>query len=183
VLSAPWSTPSQPVDALSGDERSKVIRQSVLHGHYEQIVDRESAYEKLKARQGGSGGEAPVAAPQAVAAVDQTGRPEGRPRSPVEQVVGLGDERARRGDQIGRQIVRGCWAPCSADLDVGSRPLKPAHPPSGGTAALEDSGTQPQAGCSLRRRRRNRNGPKTRSHGAIRRSGSPPFFGSSLAPV
>ncbi|MEY4577888.1 MAG: hypothetical protein RL701_2591, partial [Pseudomonadota bacterium] len=35
---------------LSVDERKQVLDQSVLHGHYEQVVDRESAYEQLAAR-------------------------------------------------------------------------------------------------------------------------------------
>jgi hypothetical protein len=45
---------------LGGAEREQVIKQSTLYGHYEKIVDRESAYEMLKLR-----------APQAGA--DQTG--------------------------------------------------------------------------------------------------------------
>ena len=34
------------------EERTQIIRNSVLYGHYEKTVDRESAYEKLKARTG-----------------------------------------------------------------------------------------------------------------------------------
>jgi len=40
----------QPADPLAPDERSKIVRESTIYGHYEKTVDRESAYEKLKAR-------------------------------------------------------------------------------------------------------------------------------------
>ena len=86
---------------LTGDERATVIRQSVLHGHYERTVDRESAYEKLKARQGGqAAGEAPVpAAPRRTAPA----------RSETTELVGALAKSAARamGSQLGRQIVRG----------------------------------------------------------------------------
>ncbi len=86
---------------LTGDERATVIRQSVLHGHYEQVVDRESAYEKLKARQGGqAAGEA-----QAPAAPRRTAPA----RSETTELVGALAKSAARamGSQLGRQIVRG----------------------------------------------------------------------------
>jgi hypothetical protein len=42
--------PHSRLSPLTPDERAKSIRGSVLYGHYEKMVDRESAYEKLKAR-------------------------------------------------------------------------------------------------------------------------------------
>jgi len=42
--------PFSRIGPLTPDERQKAIRSSVLFGHYEKIVDRESAYEKLAAR-------------------------------------------------------------------------------------------------------------------------------------
>ena len=42
--------PGSRVGALTTDERAKLIAASPLAGHYEQAIDRESAYERLKAR-------------------------------------------------------------------------------------------------------------------------------------
>src|SRR5512142_2767605 len=42
--------PRSRLTPLSGEERDEVIKASVLYGHYEKAVDRESAYEKLKER-------------------------------------------------------------------------------------------------------------------------------------
>jgi DNA double-strand break repair helicase HerA and related ATPase len=42
--------PGSRVGALSPDERAKLVAASPLAGHYEQQIDRESAYERLKAR-------------------------------------------------------------------------------------------------------------------------------------
>ena len=44
--------PASRIGPLVPAERGGVIGASVLKGHYEQIVDRESAYEKLRARAG-----------------------------------------------------------------------------------------------------------------------------------
>src|SRR5512145_717926 len=45
--------PKSRLGPLSSEERAAVVKGSVLYGHYEAIVDRESAYEKLKAKAGG----------------------------------------------------------------------------------------------------------------------------------
>ncbi|HWR35548.1 MAG TPA: helicase HerA-like domain-containing protein [Clostridia bacterium] len=42
--------PRSQIGPVAPDRRQQIIRSSVLCGHYEQVVDRESAYEKLKAR-------------------------------------------------------------------------------------------------------------------------------------
>src|SRR5215468_2520198 len=42
--------PSSRVGAVTPQERQQVIQNSVLFGHYEKSVDRESAYERLKGR-------------------------------------------------------------------------------------------------------------------------------------
>jgi DNA helicase HerA-like ATPase len=42
--------PASRIGPITPDERRAVISSSVIRGHYEQTVDRESAYEKLKAR-------------------------------------------------------------------------------------------------------------------------------------
>lgn len=58
--------PASRIGPLSAEERQQAIRGSVLYGHYEQAVDRESAYEKLTGRVGGqNGGQAPGQTPAA----------------------------------------------------------------------------------------------------------------------
>ncbi len=42
--------PASRIGPITADERRAVMNQSVLKGHYEQAVDRESAYERIKAR-------------------------------------------------------------------------------------------------------------------------------------
>ncbi|MBP1719808.1 MAG: hypothetical protein H6Q43_3246 [Deltaproteobacteria bacterium] len=42
--------PHSRLTPLAPEERSKIIKESTIYGHYEKTVDRESAYEKLKAR-------------------------------------------------------------------------------------------------------------------------------------
>jgi uncharacterized protein len=57
--------PASRLGPITAAERQTVIEGSVIFGHYEQTVDRESAYEKLKgraqARQGGPAGDVPPA--------------------------------------------------------------------------------------------------------------------------
>jgi DNA helicase HerA-like ATPase len=45
--------PSSRIGPVSAEERAAVIKGSLLYGHYEQVVDRESAYEKLRDRRTG----------------------------------------------------------------------------------------------------------------------------------
>ena len=113
--------PASRLGPLSGEERKAAIENSVIFGHYEQIVDRESAFEKLR------GAPAAPAAP--------AGAPGGASAPPPAQdggglLGGLGDilfgttgprggrhpglaETAARsvvrtiGSQVGREIVRG----------------------------------------------------------------------------
>src|SRR5207248_1998517 len=44
--------PRSQVGAITPDQRKQIIDSSVLAGHYEKAIDRESAYEKLQARAG-----------------------------------------------------------------------------------------------------------------------------------
>ena len=46
--------PSSRIGPVTREERSALIKGSPLYGHYEQAVDRESAYEKLKGAQAGN---------------------------------------------------------------------------------------------------------------------------------
>ena len=88
--------PQSQLPPLAAGEREQVVKQSTLYGHYEKIVDRDSAYEMLKAR-----------APQAAAgqATAQGARWQGE----AEKLLGaLGTSAARAiGSQVGREIIRG----------------------------------------------------------------------------
>ncbi|GAB2180785.1 DUF853 family protein [Denitratisoma sp. agr-D3] len=113
--------PAGRIGPLSEDERTASIRASLLYGHYEQAVDRESAYEKLRG--------APVrAASPATAKPSSTPIPSGAGQGGLGEVLGdiLGGPAhngGRRGDtvlttvaksaaraigsQLGREIIRG----------------------------------------------------------------------------
>jgi DNA helicase HerA-like ATPase len=85
--------PASQLGPLTEEERRQSIAGSDLHGHYEKAVDRESAYEKLKAR---TEEQIPAEKP----------RPAGRqPQSLVEAMT---KSAARSiGSELGRQILRG----------------------------------------------------------------------------
>lgn len=93
--------PSSRLEPLSVGERRQIIEASVLYGHYERVVDRESAYEKLKAR-----------VPEAREEEQGIPLPRGRraePRSQTADIFGAVAKSAAHaiGSQIGRQIIRG----------------------------------------------------------------------------
>ena len=89
--------PQSQLPPLAGAEREQVIRQSTLYGHYEKIVDRESAYEMLKVR-----------APQAGtdSAGSQSGASWQSEAGSLLEAAGKSAVRAM-GTQLGREIIRG----------------------------------------------------------------------------
>jgi uncharacterized protein len=93
--------PQSRLTPLTTEERSKIIQGSTLYGHYEKVVDRESAFEKLKARAEEKHAEGEAASPS-------RGRG-AAPKSGVEVIVGAMAKSAAHaiGSQIGRQIIRG----------------------------------------------------------------------------
>ncbi len=93
--------PHSRLTPLTPDERLKIIQGSTLYGHYEKTVDRESAFEKLKAR-----------TEQRKMEVEQapsSKRGTAAHRSPVEDLMGAMAKSAAHaiGSQLGRQIIRG----------------------------------------------------------------------------
>jgi DNA helicase HerA-like ATPase len=92
--------PHSRLSPLTPEERSRFIRDSVLYGHYEKTVDRESAYEKLKTK-----AEQMQASPQQ----EIQKRRAAEPKSQTEQLLGAAAKSAAHaiGSQIGRQIIRG----------------------------------------------------------------------------
>jgi DNA helicase HerA-like ATPase len=93
--------PRSRLKPLSTEERTEIIRGSVLFGHYEKAVDRESAYEKLKQR---------TTETQAAGTSEPLRR--GRTAGPESETAKLFGAMAKSaahaiGSSIGRQIIRG----------------------------------------------------------------------------
>lgn len=93
-----WILPPQSrLTPLSDRERQEVIRRSVLYGHYDRAIDRQSAYELLQSR--------------AAQAPDLgTPAPRGVGRRPAGEniITAMAKSAARSiGTQIGREITRG----------------------------------------------------------------------------
>src|SRR5436305_1256880 len=67
--------PRSQVGAITPEQRKQIVSSSVLAGHYEKTIDRESAYEKLQARAGEKteAANAPAATPGA--SVPETAKP------------------------------------------------------------------------------------------------------------
>lgn len=93
--------PKSRLTPLTPEERERWVKGSILYGHYEKTVDRESAYEILKAK-----AEQLKVESQAQVLQRQQAR---EPKSQVEQLLGAAVKSAAHaiGSQIGRQIVRG----------------------------------------------------------------------------
>jgi uncharacterized protein len=89
--------PQSQLPPLTPAEREQIIKQSLLYGHYEKVVDRESAYEMLKAR-----------APQAQAGTSQVPT-QSSGKSEVGALLDAFGKSAVRaiGSQVGREIIRG----------------------------------------------------------------------------
>ena len=96
--------PRSRLTPLSPEERAQVIGQSVLKGHYERVVDRESAYEKLKEKAAAQG-----AAEGAGGGVARQGGQAGGKPSQAGVLIGAMVKSAAHaiGSQLGRQIIRG----------------------------------------------------------------------------
>jgi hypothetical protein len=95
VVERAWiCPPASHVEPLAPAERQQLIQQSAVYGHYEKVVDRESAYERLK-------GAARAATTAAVSSP--------RRQSDAGEVLEAFAKSAARavGSQLGRQIIRG----------------------------------------------------------------------------
>ena len=100
--------PHSRIGPVTPEERGQTVQSSVLKGHYENTVDRESAYEILKVRAEKAAAAAEQAAEEAEAAKAATEAARAAPR----QREGLPEAMAKStmraiGSQIGRQIARG----------------------------------------------------------------------------
>src|SRR5881392_3921656 len=114
--------PRSQVGAITPEQRKQIISASVLAGHYEKAVDRESAFEKLQERAGQKveAAGAPAAAPGASVpegaktsfsdTVVSVFQPKIGPRGGVQDSVATSMAKSAMraaGSQMGRQVVRG----------------------------------------------------------------------------
>ena len=97
--------PGSRIGVITDTERETVMRNSLIYGHYEKALDRESAYEILKAR----ADEAAVEA-DAGRTVDKqkpaAKRQVGRPRDTLLDTVSKTAARTI-GSELGRRLIRG----------------------------------------------------------------------------
>jgi DNA helicase HerA-like ATPase len=116
--------PRSQVGAITPEQRKEIIGSSIIAGHYEKAIDRESAFEMLQAR---AGQKVETAGTPAVAATDATGekpsilaealgtvtaafKPTIGPRGGVHDSVATSMAKSAMraaSSQIGRQITRG----------------------------------------------------------------------------
>ncbi|HEY0368836.1 MAG TPA: helicase HerA-like domain-containing protein [Chthoniobacterales bacterium] len=107
--------PRSQVGAITPDQRKQILSSSVLSGHYEQTVDRESAYEKLQNKTAPE--TAPVATPGAsvpaparASFLTKVFEPSYGPRGARHDSMAesmLKSAARAASSQVGRQIVRG----------------------------------------------------------------------------
>jgi uncharacterized protein len=84
--------PHGQIGPISPDQRKSLVASSLVSGHYEKLVDRESAFERLKAR--------------ADRVVAETPRPQGRQPESMLESTAKSVLRAA-GSTLGREIMRG----------------------------------------------------------------------------
>ena len=108
--------PASRIGPLSAQERTTLVKASSIYGHYEQAVDRESAYERLKGR-AAEAAEAAGAPEAGGGLLDWNGgmlgvvlgggtTTKGRSRESVVEAAAKSAARAV-GSEIGRQVLRG----------------------------------------------------------------------------
>jgi uncharacterized protein len=99
--------PMSQLGPLAPSEREQMVRTSSMFGKYEKTIDRESAYEKLKARTEAKPAEAAQSSnPVSDILFGRTGPRGGRQSQGIVAAVALSTARAI-GSQLGRQLVRG----------------------------------------------------------------------------
>ncbi|HET6600300.1 MAG TPA: helicase HerA-like domain-containing protein, partial [Burkholderiaceae bacterium] len=116
--------PGSQLGPITPEQRAQVIATSLVAGVYEKVVDRESAYEKLKARAATSGAATPGAPPGGTAAGGTAPASDGGLFGGLKDVLfgstgprggkheGLAESAARSamrsiGSSVGREIIRG----------------------------------------------------------------------------
>lgn len=101
--------PSSRIGAVTESERDGVIKSSIVYGHYERAVDRESAYEVLKGRAEVSASEAEADKSfnwGGIFGSSDTSKASGRRSDSILEVAAKSAVRTI-GTELGRQIIRG----------------------------------------------------------------------------
>jgi uncharacterized protein len=119
--------PGSQIGPITPDERQQIVRQSLVYGHYEKVVDRESAYEMIKARteaaarqaeEAKAAGESTFRIPPPAPRQTYPGyppsdsypqaprRPVGRPKDSLLEALAKSAARSV-GSQLGRSVLRG----------------------------------------------------------------------------
>jgi hypothetical protein len=96
--------PYSQIGPITPDQRQQIVKSSVVFGHYEQTVDRESAFERLKSRTSQTLDRVQV--PGTTGESTSPSRAPGRQRETIVEAMAKSAMRAA-GSQIGRQIIRG----------------------------------------------------------------------------
>jgi DNA helicase HerA-like ATPase len=111
--------PRSQVGAITADQRKEIIATSIIAGHYEKAIDRESAYEKLQAR---AGEKAQTAGVPAVGATPPT--PEGEKPSILAEALGTATgafqprigPRGGRYDSLATSMVKSAMRAASSSI-------------------------------------------------------------------
>ncbi len=100
--------PSSRIGALNEAERNAIIKNSIIYGHYENAIDRESAYEILKGRADQSATEAEADKGFNWGGIfgSDTTKSKGRQSDSILEVAAKSAVRTI-GTELGRQIIRG----------------------------------------------------------------------------
>ncbi len=98
--------PASRLAPLSADERAAVVKASVLYGHYEQAVDRDSAFEKLQTRAADTAQRQDQAASDLPDVKAERQAAKGRQSDTMLETMGKSLARAAA-SSVGRQLVRG----------------------------------------------------------------------------
>jgi uncharacterized protein len=101
--------PRSRIGPLDDNERNEQISRSPLRSRYEQTLDRESAYEKLKARADAASSAQAQSTAAEPAAKSRGGKKSAAQTSDTGEVLEAFAKSAARaiGSQVGRQIIRG----------------------------------------------------------------------------
>lgn len=120
--------PGSQLGPITAQQRQVLVANSLVAGVYEKVVDRESAYEKLKGRAAEASAQAPANGKGAPANTEDSGGgligglndvlfgstgPRGGKRDGLAQTMAKSAVRTM-GTTIGKEILRGCWAASSA---------------------------------------------------------------------
>jgi len=96
--------PYSQIGPVTPDQRQQIIKSSLVFGHYEQTIDRESAFERLKSRTSQTLDRVQV--PEAPKESPAPSKSQPRQRETIVEAMAKSAMRAA-GTQIGRQIIRG----------------------------------------------------------------------------